>query len=463
MNPKMDIIPQVKRTLSRYRMIESGDTLIVAVSGGPDSVCLLDILNRIKGDFNLTLVVAHFNHGLRPAEDPEETRFVHGLAQAMNLPCDTGHGASLLEAKPGSPEERAREARYAFLETVKERHGAGKIALGHNLNDQVETIIMRLLRGSGLKGLAGIPPVRDGVIIRPLIEISRSDINRYLDHRGLRFVTDSSNLNTEYLRNRIRLELLPLLLEYQPRLLDRLGRLSDILREEDEYLEREARECVDNMTWVGPDGEGLVRASDFRELPGPLRNRVVRILLKKFGGGLRRITNRHIQTICDLAMSSRPQTMVNLPLGLTVKRRYDDMVFMRGEEHRADGYLYTLYGPGTLHLAAIERSLILEEIEPVPDRFFDASPNTEWLDAEKIHFPVRVRNFRPGDRFIPLGMTGHRKIKDFFIDQKIPREGRRLTPILFVGETPAWICGLRLDDRFKVTEKTQKIMKATLL
>jgi tRNA(Ile)-lysidine synthase len=155
--------------------------------------------------------------------------------------------------------------------------------------------------------------------------------------------------------------------------------------------------------------------------------------------------------------------MINLPQGLTVQKIYDRMVFLRGEKERVKGFQYSLNGPGSLHLVDIGRSLLLEQIEKTPDLPFDHSKNTEFLDAEKVHFPVRVRNFRPGDRFIPLGMTGHRKIKDFFIDQKIPHERRRLVPILFVGEIPAWICGLRLDDRFKVTKNTKKILKATLI
>jgi tRNA(Ile)-lysidine synthase len=408
-------------------------------------------------------MVAHFNHGLRPAEDSEETRFVRRLAQSMNLPFDTEHTESLTEERPGSLEELARQVRYAFFERVKERHGADKIAIGHHLNDQAETIIMRLLRGSGLRGLAGIPPIRDGMIIRPLIELSRNEIKGYIEHRGLQFVTDSSNLNTGYLRNRIRWELLPLLLKYQPRLLDRLGELSVILREEDEYIEGEAQRWVDDTLELGPDGEHAINVSDFVKLSSPLRNRVARILIRGLESGLRRIGNRHIQAICRLAVSRRPQAMVNLPQGLAVKKIYDRMVFIRDEKDRAKGFQYTLNGPGTLHLAEIGRSLVLEEIEVTPDLPFDHSKNAAFLDAEKIHFPVLVRNFRPGDRFIPLGMTGHRKIKDFFIDQKIPHDRRRLTPILFIGEIPAWICGLRLDDRFKVTEETRKILKATFI
>ena len=192
-------LQKVKRTISRHQMIPEGDSVIVAVSGGPDSVCLLHILHELKIELHIHLVVAHFDHGLRPAEDESETAFVRGLAESLDLPFETAKGHLLAKKTRGSREEVARNARYAFLERVRKKHKAQKIALGHNLNDQAETILMRLLRGSGPSGLTGIPPCRDGSIIRPLIEIERTEIGNYLKAKKLTSVTDSSNLKTDYL------------------------------------------------------------------------------------------------------------------------------------------------------------------------------------------------------------------------------------------------------------------------
>ncbi len=191
---------KVKATVSRYEMIQPGDLVVVGVSGGPDSVCLLHILQRLKKELEMALLVAHFDHGLRPGEDDSETRFVASLAASMGLPFETEKARSLLRRTAGSLEEAARNARYRYLEKLRKKHDARKIALAHQLNDQAETILMRLLRGSGPSGLGGIPPSRDRVIIRPLIEISRKEIETYIKGQSLSYVTDSSNLQPLFLR-----------------------------------------------------------------------------------------------------------------------------------------------------------------------------------------------------------------------------------------------------------------------
>jgi tRNA(Ile)-lysidine synthase len=206
MDPIKDTIKKVKRTISRHQMLTPGDLCIVAVSGGADSVCLLDILYGLKEDLGIKLVVAHFNHGLREGEDEEETQFVQDLAFFMDLPFETEKASFLVDEAPGSVEEKARDARYAFMENVRKSLSGQKIALGHHLNDQAETILMRFLRGSGPSGLAGIPPFREKTIVRPLIEIKQDEIESYLKARDLTWIIDSSNLQTDYLRNKIRLD-----------------------------------------------------------------------------------------------------------------------------------------------------------------------------------------------------------------------------------------------------------------
>jgi len=462
MNPVKDTIKKVRETLFRYRMIDPGDRLIVAVSGGPDSVCLLDILHELRSELKTKLVVAHYNHGLREAEDEFETQFVQNLADTMHLPFDTEKASSLKSGGTSSLEERARNARYDFFERLQDKHHADKIAVGHNLNDQAETVLMRLLRGSGPTGLAGIPPCRDGVIIRPLIGIKRKEIASYIKAQGLSYVIDSSNLDAGYLRNKIRLELLPSLLEYQPRLVEHLGQLAAILREENDYLQIEADHWVEKEAELKPDGEILVHLSSFLELPRPLRNRVIRKILMELGKGLRRIGQMHVQSIHELVLGSKPQGMLNLPNGILVQRRYNELVFTRGMKKTVRAFRYLLDGPGTFDLEKIGRSISLIEMEgcPIPDP--EAANQTACLDAEKIRYPLIIRNFRPGDRFVPLGMRGHRKIKDFFIDLKVSSETRALIPILMSRDIPVWICGYRIDDRFKVTPDTKKTLKITL-
>jgi tRNA(Ile)-lysidine synthase len=462
MDPVKLTINKVKKTVSRYGMIDPGDLVLVAVSGGPDSVCLLDILHELKDEWGLKLVVAHYNHGLRQAEDESETQFVHRLAASMNLPFKTEKASIFVEGSTASLEERARNSRYEFLERLKHGLHVQKIAVGHNLNDQAETVLMRLLRGSGPSGLSGIPPCRDDTIIRPLIEIKREEIESYLKARKLTYVIDSSNLDTRYLRNKIRLELLPLLLEDQPRLIEHLGKLAFILREDNNYLDEEAEQWVGREAERRNNGNIFIPLSSFIKLSQAVRSRVIRNVFMKICKSLRRIDFSHIQSVHALALGKKPQGLLDLPNGLRVKRIYDGLVFTLEVEQKPCDFFYPLEGSGTFHLEKIGRSLTLTELEGGVDLDLGHSTQTAYLDAAKLRYPLVARNFRPGDKFVPLGMTGHKKIKNFFMDLKIPSHLRAMIPILTDQDTPVWICGYRIDDRFKVTPETKTILKVTI-
>ena len=233
----------------------------------------------------------------------------------------------------GSTEEAARNARYAFLEEVRKKHKAQKIALGHNLNDQAETVLMRLLRGSGPSGLTGIPPCRDGSIIRPLIEIERPEIENYLKAKKLASVTDSSNLKTDYLRNKIRLELMPLLEEQQPQLPRLLGQTAEILRDEDEYMERIAEAWLKSNREMPPQHTLRVPILLFpRHLPVALRRRVIRNVIGTVKKDLRRISWDHIEAILHLVKAEKPQAALNLPGRLMVNRTYDHLILLHFSE-----------------------------------------------------------------------------------------------------------------------------------
>jgi tRNA(Ile)-lysidine synthase len=339
---------------------------------------------------------------------------------------------------------------------------SSRIALGHNLNDQAETVLMRLLRGSGPSGLTGIPPIRGNTIIRPLIEVKREEIESYLKARDLSYVMDSSNLETDYLRNRIRLELLPQLLEYQPRLIEHLGQLSRIMGSDNNYLEAHAEDWLAREGEQTAAGDILIPAPLFIQLPEPIRNRVTRHLLRKMPNGLRSIDHGHIESVYDLAKSKKPQGSLDLPNGLKVKRIYDKLAFIAGDAGKSGEFHYHLDGVGTYYLEEIGRSITLEEMDRDEDLDLQSQGWTAFLDAEKLQYPLILRNFRPGDRFVPFGMVGHKKIKDFFIDLKIPSEMRVLTPILLNQDTPVWVCGQRIDDRFKVTSETRRILKVAI-
>jgi tRNA(Ile)-lysidine synthetase-like protein len=546
MEKQGDIINNIKKTIQRYRMLSPGYKVIVAVSAGPDSICLLDLLNRLSPEMDLQLVVAHFNHGLRGDEDEFETKLSKDIAQSMGLPCESEKASGLLD-NCSSLEERARDARYSFLEKVRLKHGAQKIAMGHNLNDQAETVLMRLLRGSGQAGLAGIPPVRDGQIIRPLIEVNRDEIMQYIEVRALPFATDSSNKNKTHLRNRIRQELMPMMVEYQPRLLEHLGRVSDIIRDEDAFLESMTLEWINAETNKNNEGDIVVAVSSLRHLAGPLKNRVIRDILKSVSGDIYSMEYDHVLSVTGLLDNERPQCSIDLPDGIIVKKTYETLRFIskntphpyplpqgerefkgcspqgereavvtspqgekeivgeptQGERESVGAtplreresmmaslqgeresvwaspqgkmefvgessqgkrkFKLSIEGPGTYHLDAAGHVLTLENILVGAGLSIEKNLSIAYLDADKLSYPLVARNFQPGDRFVPMGMRGHKKVKDFFIDLKVPSEKRAVTPVLTSGDDIVWICGYRIDERFKITSRTKRMLKITLI
>ena len=461
MDPVKKIVKKVENTITGYRMLERGDRVIVAVSGGADSVCLLDILFTLKEILGLTLMVAHFDHGLRPDEDEYETDFVKSLAASFDCNFVTKKAARSLKPGNASLEEKARDVRYRFLNEIKERLSAQKIATGHNLNDQAETVLMRLLRGSGPSGLSGIPPVRDTHIIRPLIEVTRNEIESYLSSKGLSHITDSSNSETRHLRNKIRLNLLPQLEKYQPKIVEILGRTAGIMRKENTWLEAKATRWVKKWAEKGLNDEIVLPLSRFKGLPEPLKNHVLRQALKTTAGSLRRISLRNIDAIKRVAEGSKPQAEVTLPNILAVKREYDSLIFLKSKPETPKPFCYIIEKPGAFDLETLGCTMKLEEVERKILAKLTTAPWTACLDADLIIYPLMLRNFRPGDRFVPLGMTGHKKLKSLFIDMKIPSHVREQIPILTQENEPIWVCGLRIDDRFKVTSTTKRVLKIT--
>lgn len=461
MPKKSNIIEEVKKSILKFNMIQPGDKIIVAVSGGPDSICLLDLLTRFSKEFNISLVIAHYNHGLRIGEDDLETHLVKKIAKSLGLPFET-EKASGLDMHSSSLEDKARNLRYDFFERIRIKYKAHKIALGHNLNDQAETVIMRLLRGSGMSGLSGIPPVRDNTIIRPLIEVKREDILGYLEQRDLEYATDSSNLDKRFLRNKIRLELLPEMIKYQPGFIEILGQLSENLRDEDSFLEMQADEWVGHRLVQDESGDSLINISSFKDIPNAFLKRVIRNIIKKFNKNLYGIESGHIHDVINLIENTRPNISIDLPKGLRAKKEYNKLIFTTKNTF-PEFWSYLIKDEGRLYINEIGRTIIIEGSNNKPEnKGHTDDMNSVQLDKDSLSFPLTLRNFKPGDRFIPLGMTGHKKVKDFFIDLKIPPVRRKQIPILLKDDKIIWVCGYRIDDRFKVTPDTKSILKITI-
>lgn len=455
------VFPKVKKIIERYNMFSPGDRILVGVSGGPDSVCLLHILDRCRKEMVLSLHVVHINHGIRKRESKREEKFVSHLAGRMNLPITVKSldVPSYARKKRLTIEEAARDMRYSALEQLAGKLNAKKIALGHTASDQVETVLMHLLRGSGPQGLSGIPPVRklgSTAVVRPLIEVNREEILSYLKKNKLTFCLDSSNRKTEYFRNRIRLKLLPLLRKnYNKNIDGALLRLSEILKEENAYWERVVERVLGRV--VSWEAEKIL--IDFKRF---LRYNVIvqrRILYRLFGGI---VSLNQIEAIRSLAQKSSQGKRIYLGKRFSVRKEGNFLIFSSSPERRFKKFNYPLRVPGKNEIEGLNLTLNTRIVDFYP--VSEKETNTAYFDIDKINFKkLLLRNRREGDRFRPFGLRGTKKLSDFFIDRKIPRRLRDRVPLLVEGEDILWVVGIRRADKARITEDTKKILEVRVL
>jgi tRNA(Ile)-lysidine synthase len=458
-NPVPHILSRVLGTIRRYSMIEPLDHIGVAVSGGIDSAALLDILASQRQEFPIALTVLHLNHGIRGKEAARDQRFVQELSERYSLPYldqevdvpayRKEHSLSLQEA--------ARELRYRFFEQAMDTYNLDKVAIGQTADDQAETVLMRLMRGGGARGLKGIPPVREGYI-RPLIEVWREELLQYVRHQGLPFVQDSSNLKKDYLRNRIRYELLPALSEYNPNIKERLLHLAEILAEDENYLEGLAEEIAKGICMA--DHGVSISIPSLLSLPAALRARVLQHAFVRLAAR-GTLEYPHITSVMALIGEGGGCKQVTLPGGYCARRAYDTLVLGKQEESPAGmaGEIeITIPGKTRLEGLAMELEAATAKGHPDPG----ADPDTAFLDYHQLAFPLRCRTFQPGDSFLPLGMESPKKLKNLFIDLKIPRAERVKIPLVISGDAICWVAGWRLDERFKIRPDTKKTLKLHL-
>jgi tRNA(Ile)-lysidine synthase len=453
------IFPTFKKTISRYRMIAPGDKVLAAFSGGPDSTALLHLLLELRRDLRFDLVLAHFNHRLRAAADDDE-RFVRKVAAVLGLPLVVKRRAVRAAARAHklNLEEAARELRYEFLRETASRVNATKIATGHNLNDQAETILIRLLRGTGRLGLAGIFPVVDGIIIRPLIGISKEEIENYCRGKGQAVRRDETNRDKRLLRNKIRLSLIPYLEKhYEPGLTRKLGRLAMILCDDENALEDKTREVYEGLT-VRAGGRLQLDGQRLSGISRGLARRVIRAFIAGAKGDLRRISFDDVE--CVLGLSDGQERM--LPSHLVI-RREGGFLFFTKQRPAASPYAFAWDGRRPLPIAPAGMTLsgkIMKRAPAVRPSFDDQSRC--FCDAEKIRFPLLVRSRRDGDRYRPLGAPGRKKLKEILRAKKIAAAERGALPLICSGNDIVWVPGLPVAEAFKITERTKLVFRIDL-
>jgi len=460
------VIAQVRNDIRKYRMLEGGERVVVAVSGGADSLALLAVLHQLAGEFALQLIVAHFHHGLR-AEADQEAELVRKRALAWGWPYELGKGdvkAAKMVHK-GSWEDTARRLRYRFLDETAQRYGATKIALGHHRQDQAETVLLHLLRGCALEGLKGMSPMREGKYIRPLLFRTPQEIHAFLAREGLRGATDTSNYDDRFLRNRIRHRLIPLLeRDFNSRIVDTLVQMAEILGDEDAFLVTAAQAAMPLARTGSLSGSLSYPLQELKVLPLALRRRVVKQLLEGIKPAGSTIMARHIAEVLGLIDRYHPSGQVVVPGGI-VRREYDCLTVV-GRAHRPSlprEFCFTLPMPGEVRIALtgeVVRATFCspEGILPAP-----RDPRTLYLSLKNIEGPLMVRNWRFGDRMQPLGMEGTKKVQDILGEGKVPRYMRPYVPILADRAGILWVGGVKLAERCRLREDDSPLIKIEIV
>ena len=479
---KADLESRFEQVLQAGGLVQHGDSVLLGVSGGADSVAMLHLFSRQgqQGDWSLTLHVVHVNHRLRGAAADEDAAFVAETCRLLRVPCtiECVDVAEIAEREGASVEEVGRRCRFEAFERVALKTGIRTIALAHQADDQAETILHRIIRGTGLRGLAGIRserPLRPGGdirVIRPMLDFWRSEIDAYLQQEGIAYREDATNAGTAYTRNRIRHELLPLLREqFNPQVSEALIRLAEQARGLHAYLAETCERMLDALVIERNDRQFVLHCPPLVRKPRVIQTELIRRAILGMGVPEGELTYAHLSAVADLAAGSEGSKTLHLPAGLRVSRRYSRLVFESAEPAAALGPepmdirvsaegVTSLPGFGleiTAQRVPADEATILDHLGCSADR--KTFSFEEWLDADAVRPPLVARSRRPGDRFLPLGMTDMKKISDFLIDEKIDADRRERVVLLCDQLGPIWVVPLRIDERVRLKRATRNILR----
>jgi len=470
--------------IREHHLISSQHCLLVAVSGGPDSVCLLHILAKLQAELEIRLHLAHLNHQLRGAESEADASYVSQLAHQLGIPATIEQrDVKAYQARQHlSPEEAAREVRYTFLTQVARSIDADRVAVGHTIDDHIETILMHLIRGAGTRGLRGLQPCsrwqssgNSLTVIRPLLPVSREETADYCHHHKLTPRIDASNLSLSPLRNRIRHQLLPILQSYNPQVVEALLRTGRIASDDLAFIDEEI-----GQLWgeIGQEQENTIvlDKEKFLKLPPALKRHLLREAIEKLLGNLKDIEARHIEEIMD-ALTKPAGKRLSLPGGLIFSIEYNQ--YLLGPDPAVPSPFPILDAEFQLNLPGETRlpgwhieatilsrediataSLIKGELKGKGIKGIGLIDNdfTAYFDLDKTGEKLVVRGRHPGDRFQPLGISQPKKLGEFMIDSKIPHSWRQRIPVVCSPKQILWVIGWRIDERVKVTDNTKQIL-----
>lgn len=459
----MHIHSFLKKTLDfirQQRLVASGDHLLVAVSGGPDSVVLLHTLNSLKDSLELKeLTVVHFDHQLRGKASEQDRSFVQSLADRLDLPIITRQGVVReYQKKHGlSLEMAARACRHAFFKEVLAELGAQRLALGHTADDQAEELLLRLLRGTGPAGMAGMPAHSGTGIIRPLLFASRAEIIDYINDIKFSFHHDESNLESVCQRNVLRLEILPILAKhFHPQIARTLCRHASLVQDEEDYWAKEVNSHWAEVCAGEASSHVALNLSLLASLHPALLRRIFRRAIERLKGNLLGFYAVHFEILQGWIDTAGSGKALQLPDDIWAYKEADKLVIAKGNPYSSRSFQHTITEAGVHEFPFAKVNLYFRQIpssESPP-----TSRNVVGMDADKIQWPLTIRSWQPGDRFQPLGLKGTKKLQDFFTDTRVPRSRRGQIPLLCDCKGICWVMGFRLDERVRVTTETRDIL-----
>ncbi len=469
------MLKAIAHELDSHLSMAKDSRVVVGVSGGPDSIALLHLLYSLnkKSDWQLKIHIAHLNHQLRPEEAEADAAFVQGVADDYSLPCtiDQRDVASLSKQASGGEEEVGRHERYAFFERVCLKTGAKLVAVGHHADDNAETILHRILRGTGLRGLAGIPAMRalhfgsEINLVRPLLRFTRKSICEYLDDVGVAYREDKSNESNEPMRNRMRNVILPQVEDLvNPQVRDALTRLGEQAQWLEEYLSETVQRTFETLVIARTDQELILNGEAVGRKSRIVQTELVRLAYRSFGLGEQNLSFANLVAAVDLIGDSSSGKHVQLPGGMEIEKRYKQLVFSfpSDEPREAISPEISVHVPGktTLPIRRLVIDCTIEDVGAADIAHLreQASPMEEYVDFDAVRLPLVVRPRRSGERFFPLGAPGTKKLSDFLTDAKVEPLARERVAVLCDHLGPIWIIGHRIDERVKITSLTRRVL-----
>ena len=459
------MLDKVIEYIKENEIIKQGDKILVALSGGPDSVCLLHILHRLKEPFNLKLGAIHINHMLRGEEADNDEKYIIKLCDELGI----NHYVKRIDIEyvardtNVSLEVAGRNERYKAFEEIKEKYEYNKIAVAHNANDQAETVLMRIMRGTGLEGLTGIKAKRADGIIRPILCLNREEIEEYCEKNNLNPRIDASNYERIYSRNKVRLDILPYMKEnFNKDIIDTLNRMTLLLQKDNEFIEEYSNKCYN--IYCENYGEKIkVSKNLFEKEMDSIITRVLIRVFKEISNSYQNFEMKHIYEVVNLAKKSTGKKL-NLTNKIICENLYGDIIFSKEDKpkekiednevkiNKDDIFNKVIFDDYTIRFEVVENKNKVE---------FSKNNLIKLFDYDNIEKEIIMRYRKDGDKITPLGMNGSKKLKDIFIDLKIPREKRDTIPIVCFDDNISWVVGYKTSQLFKVTKNTNKILKIT--